>query len=865
MRIAAAIFGISAYEDDAIVGSIDRLHYAADDAVSFKRYVEAAYSFASEIAIECFTDSNATFDTWSSSIDRLSSFKPDTFIVYLSGHAIRSEDSNSFFCLADTSGPDSALDIQTIDHALARVGAETSLLFLDCCYAEAIVEQSEFFRSLCGDQARIFLCSARSNQRAWEDSSIQHGLFSNALIRGLADISPLADQTGFVDIDDLFTFVSQDVSTRAFARKERARQEPVKGGLRTSRLRLPTASANVLGSQISTYKAVAISFRRWLIRASVLVFIFVTISDLAIQHLQIRADGSIVVHSGLPIFDPLRRMLPGGIVDTGFDNRDLDRNFDANKDNIKAIEARHLMANRLWKSSAWPTRLGPALTTEARQSLSILLNGSLDRSAIGFDPNFHAPPISSFVALFSLSPRYERQTAEDVFSYALPEMDLKCGDEVDNRIDFPSLLPNTSRFIKELDWRLATPNTLKERQKNFDISTRIVAYRSYTFQREEAQGTNHPQYDAVREFRRLADWAQSLQMPTGSFPIGHIGSWCSLTHTFLSALGRDPEIAVAGEENLLKILRHYKSDVHGDVLPERSAFALSLLAIVAQHRPLNERVVDTVSALLRNDDRGLDGAIDIVNWLEKIAPSSRFPNLTRNFLLETLKAPLMEHDFRQLTAFRILSGNAKFLTDRDRNVIVQWAQQNFSDNYNQDMYAEAVSLLAQNLPPSFVSQYVKSAVSRTDPSRAVEPPERTWRGSLLISTNHVPEWTAISRIGQSIVLPLHVTRGILTFALVFGTNDFGRDAVLALAHQIEEIRENDWNGFRQRLVDLAAEEDTRDVLSQAAGMNICNLPKEERARHINLVREIWSKEKVPFLRISLAKTVQYAALCALTK
>ena len=183
MRIGAAIFGISEYVDDTLNNDTNRLHYASNDAISFERYVRAAWSAASHTAIECRTDRTATLAQWSLSITRIAAFKPDFFVVYLAGHAFRTDESKSGFCLTDTRGSDGVLNAEEIDRAFNSVGADTSILLLDCCHAEAVVGQAHFFRTLGGSHARLFLCSARSDQRAWEDASIRHGLFSNAVIR----------------------------------------------------------------------------------------------------------------------------------------------------------------------------------------------------------------------------------------------------------------------------------------------------------------------------------------------------------------------------------------------------------------------------------------------------------------------------------------------------------------------------------------------------------------------------------------------------------------------------------------------------------------------------------------------------------
>ena len=863
MRVGAAIFGISEYVDDTLNSDTNRLRYASNDAISFERYVRAAWSAAPHTAIECWTDRTATLAQWSSSVARIADFKPDFFVVYLAGHAFRTDESKSGFYLTDTRGSDSVLNAEEIDRAFNSVGADTSILLLDCCHAEAVVGQAHFFRTLGGSHARLFLCSARSDQRAWEDASIRHGLFSNAVIRGLAHISPLADADGYVDIDDLFAFVSSEVSKRAFARKDRARQEPVRGGLSTTRLRLPTAAVTALGTQISTYDAVATSFRRWLTRTLVLLTAFFIISDLSFQHLTIDADGNIVVHSGLPLLDPVRRILPGGIIDTGFDRQELDPHNSASSEAIDALRNKRLVANRLWASNAWPAKLSPALATGARQTLSVLLYGRVDENAEKYDTPRHAPPTDVFVGLLALNPAIDRLNAAHTFAYDLPQVDLDCAEDVENHFNFAHLNPSTERFIEELDWRLVTASTLKERQTRFNAVSRIVAYRHRAYTRQRARGIEQPKHDSTQEFARLADWAYTLQDRLTPFPIRPPESWCSLTESFLSALSNDPDAANAGEHALLKFVETYNGNIHGDALTSDAEIALALLSIVARHRFLEEKIVDNVSGFLRSDKRGLNGTPAFVEWLEAIAPTTPLPKITHDFLFEILLSTRREYDFEQLKAFNILSKNAKHLDSRERAIVVKWAQENHDEYTIHDSYAEAISYLASYLPINFVRDYILSLVARTNPSRAISPPERSWRGDLVIASSDIPEWTAISRIAQNAALAPHVSNQILTFAAISDSVDARRHALLALANQLEDIRANDWDGFRRRLIRLASDGNARDVLSEAAGLQICGQTYVEDEAKVLL--SMWSRERVPILRIGLAKAIQYAALCALTK
>ena len=856
MNVAAAIFGISEYSDDILNSGPNKLYYAAADAVSFERYVRAAWAAASRLTIECRTDRAATSTEWSTSIERLSTFKPDLFIAYLAGHAVLADEDNAVFCFADAHDGSGVLTSEELDLGLASIGAGTSILFLDCCHAEALVAGMRFFRRLDGRRARLFLCSARTDQKAWEDAAIQHGLFSNALIRGLADTSPLLSVDGYVGIEDLFVFVSEDVSKRAFADKNQARQEPVRGGVSAYGPRLPAASHASLGDQISTYDALATTVRRWLARATVLLVVFIVVTDLTFQHLLVNADGDIVARSGLRIFDPLRRTLPGGIVDTGFDRSDLNQSEGEDNVAFNALKTGSLVAYRLHTSSAWPAKLRPLLAKKARRALAIFLHAFPDADTDPYDPTFDPPPIAEHLAVLALRHTKDRNAAA-AFVYKLPDFDRECDEDVTNKRDFSQLNPSTSRFLKELDWRLVSAGDFRE-------SLRIVAYRYFVRGRELSSGNPVTTYDGVREFKRLAEWARAPQFRTVLRSIEHPQSWCGVGEALVVALNDDPDVAGFAETALLKRLEEQVREVSGDLLGADAQMALSLLAIVANHRTLKDRTVDRVSRFLREDERGLNGRQDFVEWLTAIAPLMPFPKTTRVFLFETLSAPPKEHDFRQTTAFGILARNAQHLADADRALVASWGEDNRNEFHTFDSYANGIAYLAPFLSEEFVQNYLSSVVTRADPARAIAPPQRSWRGDLLITQTHIPEWFAISKIAQHRLLPKRLASQLLTFAAVVAPRDVRREALLAVAYQRDVIRTNDWQGFRRTLIRLSPDGRKRDLLAEAAGLHICGQTPGDREAQLSTVSNIWSKEPVPILRIGLAKTLQHATLCTLT-
>ena len=857
---------MSNYKDRSLNIGPNRLDFAAQDAVSFERYVRAGWSDATSVTVECQTDLNATYANWSAALGRLSQQELDIFVIYLAGHAVLTTENDAAFCFADASGDHGRLGPAEIDNALEVVGADITLLLLDSCHAEAVVAGSIFFRYLKGTRARLFLCSARADQRAWEDASVGHGLFSNAIIRGLASTSPLSSIDGFVEIDSLFTYVSEDVARRAFARKDRARQEPVRGGLSTFTPRLPTASATSLGSQISTYQALATTFRRWLTRAIVATIGIAVITDLSFQHIHVDADGDIVARSGLRVFDAARRILPGGLVDTGLDFTDVDRSGFTDSRILNALEDGQLVTSRLHKYDSWPARIGSILKSDVKQELSILLTGKTDTS-VGDAANFNGPPpIGSFALLGMLDPKFVPQIAVEGLGYDVRSSDLACNQDISNLLDFNHLNPSVEKYVAELDWRLATAANDVARRNAYRIAALTTAYRLAVHVRESENQLDASDYGGLDEFRRLAEWAQAPSLRTTFTDLPEKDGWCSFTKVFLVAVS-DSLQASNAERILLNTLRNYDSSRTGDLITGEAALALQLLAYVGRHRPLEAATIDGISAFLRTDDRGrgLNGIPDIVQWLAQIAKYMAFPEVTREFLFAALQSPIEEFNFEQLTAYEILACNAQFLTDDQRTQILDWARAHASDYETQDSFVTGSSCLVRFMEEKDVQAFVDAMFARTSIVDATVPRGETWRGDMLIEATDLTEWHAIARIGRTFTLSKDVLDDLLLFASMTESKLARHEAMLALAFQLDFVRAADWSAFRRALARKRDNGDKRQIIARAVGLHICGKEKQEKLASIDGLRSLWSSETIPIIKIGLAQALEQAALCSITK
>ena len=850
MHVGAALFGVSRYKAQALNDGLNRLQYAADDVRSFASYVRAVWSNADSLTLRLATDDDASSASWTEAIDTLHQAKLDLFIGYLAGHGIKRDGDRFHFCLHDAdieNGIQKGIISGTeIDHAFARVGARTSILFLDCCHAEGIVAGTSYFRSLNGDRARLFLVSARSDQRAWEDDSIGHGLFSNAVMQGLADGSAVAAPDGFVDLESLFAQASENVAARAFSRKDGARQEPIRGGVAASPIRLPTASITVLNDQIPTHDALRLRMRRWLSRALLVSVVVFVVTDLSFQHFAIGANGNIVVRSGIWLFDPFRRIFPGGIIDTGFYRDHLKFRDPDNSSDYDALK--HLHVNRLHGLRGWPKTLAPLLEAPRPQtSLSLLLSAELPASAESFDSSKGPPPLKELAALIGLRADRTIDAVARSFKYHVSEEDLDCSDDASQIFNFSHLNPKTTEFLREIDWRMVLT---KNRLKALATVGRLVSYRL-------VHNGAMSGYDAKREFARFADWSAGSTVPNLN-----ASGWCDPASLLVDALGDKSDLAAMAEQTLVETVRTFDLGTHGDMAPPEVEVSLFLLAIIARYRDLEDTTIDGVSWFLREDKRGLSGPSSLVQWLSAIAPLTSFPDTTRKFLIDALTRPETEFEFRQVKAFEILGRQSRFLKEIDRKLLLNWRRNNQDEWGTFDLFASGIAYLAPFMSKEEVPPLIEGMSARPSGLRDLIPAAVTWRGDTMVSPTGLSEWMAIARMAQTIDLSQAINRKLIAYAAVAPKGAPRTAALLAVAYQNRTIRSRNWRAFRRALGRFSAEAWRRNLLADAAATRLCADSLHKRRAAFKELRAMWEDEPVPIIRLSLGRTLQDATLCA---
>jgi len=149
--------------------------------------------------------------------------KNDLVFIYFSGHGAR-EGGEAFWVTRDTEMqnlPGTALSNTELKLFLDRIPSERVVVALDCCYAEATVNATRsassnlasLWKPFAG-KGRIVLAGAGSAQEAVEAESLQQGVFSHFLVRGLRGEAD-EEGDGIVTAGKLWRYLEEHVTEQA--------------------------------------------------------------------------------------------------------------------------------------------------------------------------------------------------------------------------------------------------------------------------------------------------------------------------------------------------------------------------------------------------------------------------------------------------------------------------------------------------------------------------------------------------------------------------------------------------------------------------------------------------------------------------
>ena len=151
--------------------------------------------------------------------------KNDTFWLYYSGHAAP-EDGEFYWVTHDADVDDlftNGLSQPEISQMLDKFRCERTVIFLDCCHAQAMAVQAnkskgavtaeELFNSYTGT-GRVTLASSGRDEKSLEVSGESHGVFTKFLLRGLRGDADIENR-GVILLDSLWKYLNDKVSEAA--------------------------------------------------------------------------------------------------------------------------------------------------------------------------------------------------------------------------------------------------------------------------------------------------------------------------------------------------------------------------------------------------------------------------------------------------------------------------------------------------------------------------------------------------------------------------------------------------------------------------------------------------------------------------
>jgi hypothetical protein len=320
--LGAVVLGISAYKYAGEVDCAPTLKYAVADAHAILKYLGTCWPKESDAVVRSIDEAGADIGTLRKAFAEVALAGPyDLFLVYLSGHGIRSTPNAGFILQPGVTEGLAIATAQELDQLLSSVEAKRAAFILDCCYAEAVIAGMQFFKTLDGSEARLFIGSSRADQLTWEDDEAKHGVFTAHLIDMLnaGDAFRPTIDPDRVQVDaELFPFLCDQVPLYVLDHKG-AKQEPVKGGISSSAMTLPTAR---LARRIQQRTALGTALRRLrqiTATAIVCVLVGLGLTYVLVYYAEVDRSGEIVLRNGTRWLEPLFRYLPTLRTRTGID------------------------------------------------------------------------------------------------------------------------------------------------------------------------------------------------------------------------------------------------------------------------------------------------------------------------------------------------------------------------------------------------------------------------------------------------------------------------------------------------------------------------------------------------------------------
>jgi len=208
------IIGISEYQ------LFPRLRYPAKDARAIAEMVQSTWGRNATVTM--LVDSDATAANISRAMQQiaLNAHKDDQVWLYYSGHAFTTGDGTGYILPCDGNArslPASAIPMTQIGSWFKQLRAQQAIMFADACHSGAfgsaiaksgVPAQITSMRQASG---RVIITAGGASELAYEDQSLEHGVFTHYLLKGLTGEADF-NKDEIVTTSELFEYLYSRVS-----------------------------------------------------------------------------------------------------------------------------------------------------------------------------------------------------------------------------------------------------------------------------------------------------------------------------------------------------------------------------------------------------------------------------------------------------------------------------------------------------------------------------------------------------------------------------------------------------------------------------------------------------------------------------
>jgi hypothetical protein len=840
MRCASLSVGVADYANAAYRSSATRLQFAAQDAQAFHAYASQIDPLGPHVLLP---DAAATADGLATAFVRIEAAgELDLLLIYLSGHG----DRRGWFCLCDASPDAPSLTASILDGHLAKIETRNVLVFVDCCYAEAMTAEIFAAGTLLGRSAQVVVASARSDQRSWEDDALKRSIFSDVLLRALSSDG----NDAAADLErDILPALRQQVPLLTAERKQGQIQEPVSAGALAGSIALPRFSSKSLGRPLSVSEVVRGRVRAAIVGVAVIAVTSILALDALTFHLQVDGSGQVLVLSSL---QPLHDLLPVHFqpdVDTGVALGDLKSDDD--------FLAR-LSSGAIWGFSphhdadglkTWLSMLEPALQPAIATNYKALARGR----ALPLDPDDDGAPVASTTFLARLLDR----PAADVGSSLYPvdaASPPPCSADPATTMDFVSLGPTPAVFALDAAWNaVVLPGPAEAAAANVVTLVTLAAYRAAADAKVGA--ADLPGLARGLSIVRLRSQVddglrQALVLGLASINTG----WCRAYGAFAVALLGDPEASAAAERDLWQM---FEASAQSEGQHTADPDASDMLAYVAGIRPLSQDGIAALGRHFLEDDNRLLAATPETALLDSVDRTSPLPANFSAHLVQRL-VPQGAYDFVPYTAIRLLACNWAFADGPTHESVQQWLDAHLTD----DSIFDDVQLAAGCVGRATARDdgLLSALLPHLSSASRFPTPATTYRGVTLITVTGDEAAVAIARMCQGVSLDGSVLERLARIAearpdlpgrpdlITCLADRWYRDGADVAAQSFDRLAAADGSAVRRRL--------EVEILSSALG----RLPAEGKRAAVAALLAAWHAEARPELRQALASAIVAADL-----